>query len=111
MGGIGKTTVSSWVAHDDAVRTRFKVVAWITFGQTPNLDTCFNLLYLQVAGKGFSEGLSPEQKHQHLKQAFLNQSILLVLDDCWDAEIANHFKWIDRNTNSKILISSRASSV
>jgi hypothetical protein len=42
-----------------------------------------------------------------LKQAFLNRSVLLVLDDCWDAEVATHFKWIDPNTNSKILLSSR----
>jgi hypothetical protein len=107
MGGIGKTTVSSWVAHDDDVRTRFGMIAWISLGQTPSLDACFNLLHLQLKGTELADGLSPDQKHEHLKQAFLNRSVLLVLDDCWDAEVAAHFKWIDPKTNSKILISSR----
>jgi hypothetical protein len=107
MGGIGKTTVSSWVAHDDAVRTRFGVIVWISLGQTPVLDACIKLLYLQLKGSELADGLSSDQKHEHLKLAFLNRSVLLVLDDCWDAEVATHFKWIDPNTNSKILISSR----
>jgi hypothetical protein len=111
MGGIGKTTVSSWVAHDDAVRTRFGMIAWISLGQTPTLDACFNLLYLQLTGAPMADGLPSDQKHEHLKQAFLNRSVLFVLDDCWDAEVANHFKWIDPNTNSKILISSRVHNV
>jgi hypothetical protein len=46
-----------------------------------------------------------------LKQAFLNRSVLLVLDDCWDAEVAAQFAWVDTNTNSKILISSRVRDV
>jgi hypothetical protein len=111
MGGIGKTTVSSWVANNDAVRTRFGMIAWISLGQTPVLDACFNLLYLQLTGTAMADGLPSDQKHEHLKQAFLNRSVLLVLDDCWDAEVATHFKWIDPNTNSKILISSRVRNV
>jgi hypothetical protein len=107
MGGIGKTTVSSWVAHDDALRTRFGMIAWISLGQTPVLEACINLLYLQLTGASMVDGLPTDQKHEQLKHAFLNRSVLLVLDDCWDAEVATHFKWIDPNTNSKILISSR----
>jgi hypothetical protein len=111
MGGIGKTTVSSWVAHNDDVRTRFGMIAWISLGQTPILDACINLLYLQLKGAELADSLSSDQKHEYLKQAFLNRSVLLVLDDCWDAEVATHFKWIDPNTNSKILISSRVRNV
>jgi hypothetical protein len=45
MGGVGKTTVSSWVARDNDVRKRFGVVAWVTLGQAPAFDSCLNLLY------------------------------------------------------------------
>lgn len=107
MGGIGKTTVSTWVAHNNAVRTQFGMIAWISLGQSPFVDACINLLYLQLAGTELADSLSPDQKHEHLKQAFLNRSVLLVLDDCWEAEVAKHFMWIDQTTNSKILISSR----
>ena len=111
MGGIGKTTVSSWVSRNDAVRTQFGTIAWITLGQTPMLDACVNLLYLQLSGAELTDGLSTDQKHEHLKQAFLNKSVLLVLDDCWDADVAKQFTWIDPKTNSKVLISSRVREV
>ena len=111
MGGIGKTTVSSWVSRNDAVRTRYGMIAWITLGQTPMLDALQNLLYLQLAGAELADGLSIDQKHEHLKQAFLRKSVLLVLDDCWEADVATHFKWIDASTNSKVLISSRVRDV
>ena len=111
MGGIGKTTVSCWVTRSDAVRTKFGIVAWITLGQTPALHACFDLLHLQLANAPMPEGVSFDQKHELLKQAFLHQSVLLILDDCWDEEVAKHFDWIDRSTNSKVLISSRVREV
>ena len=107
MGGIGKTTVSCWVTRGDAVRTKFAMVAWITLGQTPVLDSCMDLLHQQIEGSALPDGLSIDQKHEFLQEAFLNRSALLILDDCWEAEIVKHFNWIDRSTNSKILISSR----
>ena len=111
MGGIGKTTVSCWVTRDDAVRTKFGMVAWITLGQTPVLATCMDLLHMQLAGSPFPDSVAIEQKHEILQQAFLNKSVLLVLDDCWDATVIKHFNWIDQGTGSKILISSRVRDV
>ena len=35
----------------------------------------------------------------------------MVLDDCWDADVAKHFTWVDPKTNSKVLISSRVRDV
>eukprot|EP00729_Bicosta_minor_P033101 gene33101-biopygen989 len=70
-----------------------------------------DLLHRQLTGSAFPDSIAVEQKHEILQQAFLNQSVLLVLDDCWDATIVKHFNWIDQNTNSKILISSRVRDV
>lgn len=111
MGGIGKTTVSTWVVRNDAVRTKFGMVAWVTLGQTPVLESCANLLFLQLTGSELTAAISREQREECLKQAFLNRSVLLVLDDCWDADVARHFTWLDPNTNSKTLISSRVKDV
>ena len=108
MGGIGKTTVSTWVVRNTAVRERFGMVAWVTLGQTPMLDACTQLLYLQLTGTELARDITPEQTQGHLQQAFVNRSVLVVLDDCWDAAVLKHFNYIDsQNTNSKILISSR----
>ena len=95
MGGIGKTTVSAWVVRNDAVRERFGMVAWITLGQTPVLETCSNLLFLQLTGSELTTGIPREQREEFLKQAFLNRSVLLVVDDCWEKSVASHFTWID----------------
>ena len=110
MGGIGKTTVSCWVARNESVRERFGMVAWITLGQTPAVDACINLLHLQLTGSELSDGGS-DRKHELLQKAFLGRSVLLVLDDCWDIEVAKNFTWIDQHTNSKVLISSRVRDV
>ena len=82
MGGVGKTTVSTWVVRNNAVRAKFGMVAWISLGQTPVLEACSSLLYLQLTGSELSNAVSHEQKQERLKQAFLNRSVLLVLDDC-----------------------------
>jgi hypothetical protein len=111
MGGIGKTTVSSWVARDDGVRSRFGTLAWVTLGQTPVLESCINLIHLQMTGTELPGNLSPEQKDEYLRQAFVNRSVLLVLDDCWDPKIVKHFMWVDSTTNSKVLVSSRVRDV
>ena len=86
MGGVGKTTVSSWVARNEGVRKQFKVIAWVTLGQMPVVDSCLNLLHTQLTGSALPEGVSPDQKNELLKQAFLAKSVLLVLDD-WYAKL------------------------
>ena len=107
MGGIGKTTVSCWVTRNKGVRVKFGTVAWITLGQTPVLESCIDLLHQQLTGSALPEGVSNDQKHEFLQKAFLGRSVLLILDDCWDADVAKHFTWVDHSTNSKVLISSR----
>ena len=107
----GKTTVSCWVTRSEAVRTTFAIVAWITLGQTPVMESCVNLLHLQLTGSALPDGVSTDQKDQMLQQAFRTRSVLLILDDCWDVSIAKQFTWIDQSTNSKVLISSRVRDV
>lgn len=112
MGGIGKTTVSAWVVRQESVRNRFDTIAWISFGQTPDIEASLNLLYLQLMGMNFGSDISFEQKVEGLKQAFVNRSILAVLDDVWDPDVAKQFNLVDETSiNSKLLISSRVRSV
>lgn len=111
MGGIGKTTVSCWVTRSDAVRAKFGMVCWITLGQTPVLNSCVDLLHQQLTGSSLPGAVSSDQKQEFLQQGFLGQSVLLILDDCWDADVPKHFNWIDPSTNSKVLISSRVRDV
>ena len=72
------------------------MVAWITLGQSPVLDSCIDLLHMQLTGTSLPDGLSADQKNEHLKQAFLGRSVLLVLDDCWDISVAKQFTGLTR---------------
>ena len=58
MGGIGKTTISTWIVRQDSVRKMYSMVAWITLGQTPCATSNINLLYLQLSGHDFGAGTS-----------------------------------------------------
>jgi hypothetical protein len=84
---------------------------WVTLGANPILAKCFGLLYVQLAGSELPGDLSEEQMEEQVKQAFEKQSVLLVLDDCWDLEIVPKFHKIDPSTHSKVLISSRIGTV
>ena len=37
QGGIGKTTVSTYLVHEEGTRKRFERVVWVALGQEPNL--------------------------------------------------------------------------
>ena len=112
MGGIGKTTLSTWVVHQEAVRARFNTVCWVPLGQTPDMEAMLALLYLQVSGRSFAQDLPELEKQQLVTQALAGKNALLVLDDGWDSahtSVLQHH--IDSNTLSKILVSSRVKEV
>jgi hypothetical protein len=111
MGGIGKTTISTWLVRDDRVRAHFTKAAWVTFGQTPNLLKCQAVLYLQLTGNQISKDMSPDEVQEALKNAFAGQNVLLILDDVWELEHHQQFNFIDDSTGSKVLMSSRVRGV
>jgi hypothetical protein len=69
------------------------------------------LVYLQLTGAEMEPDLTTENQDERLKHAFSATSVLLVLDDCWDAEVVKRFYFLDASTNSKMLISSRLNKV
>lgn len=105
--GIGKTVVSTWLVRHAAVRKRFKNIAWVTLGQTPNMEKLQCLLYVQLTGINIQKDMSEAEREQNLKQAFQGKNVLLVLDDCWEKQHADRLVFIDDTTGSKVLISSR----
>ena len=112
MGGIGKTTLSTWVVHQEAVRARFNTICWVPLGQTPDMEAMLALLYLQVSGRAFAQDLPELEKQQLVTQALAGKNVLLVLDDGWDSAHTSVLQQhIDSNTPSKILVSSRVKEV
>ena len=106
-GGIGKTIISTWLVRQTGVLETFSKIAWVTLGQTPNIDSLRGVLYQQLTGGAWDSDWTDEAKVQQLGDAFAKQKILLVLDDLWDSEHEKKLNYVDANTASKVLVSSR----
>ena len=107
MGGVGKTTVSSWLVRRDDVRNQFDAIAWVPLGQTPNIGKCQEQLHLQLTGSELAPELDPEERHELLRNAMHGVKLLLVLDDLWEAAHEGELQFVDEAAGGKVLISSR----
>ena len=107
MGGVGKTTVSSWLVRRDDVRNQFDAIAWVPLGQTPNIGKCQEQLHLQLTGSELAPELDPEERHELLRNAMHGVKLLLVLDDLWEAAHEGELHFVDEAAGGKVLISSR----
>ena len=107
MGGVGKTTISTWIVREAKVRESFDTIAWITLGQSPDIKMSTNILHMQLTGIEMQPGLSAAEAQQALTNAFSLKNVLLVVDDCWEAAHAKQLAFLDDATDSKVLISSR----
>jgi hypothetical protein len=113
MGGIGKTTISTWLVRQQGTRNQFEQVCWLPLGQEPNLPALQELLHVQLTGGTFDGDPTPESKLEHLQQAMAGKKLLLVLDDLWEAQHEKLLNFIDDTTGggSKVLVSSRVRGV
>ena len=111
MGGIGKTTISYWIARQPTVRELFDRIIWISLGQTPTMINLQSLTLQQLTGGVFTGDEPAEQRTQTLKQAMAGKKLLLVLDDVWDPDHEKLLNFVDEDSGAKVLLSSRVHQV
>ncbi len=91
--GIGKTTLSAMLAHDDSIRQHFEDgILWTSLGQYPNL-----MAKLVEWGRtlGYSEIerlTSLEEMSSRLVPLLRDRRVLLVIDDVWEIEHMQLFR-------------------
>jgi hypothetical protein len=107
MGGIGKTVVSSWLVRQTTVREAFQKIAWVTLGQTPNIDEVQESLFAQLTSAKWDSDASSDKKKMAMQNAFAQTDVCLVLDDVWEPWHESLLNFIDVETKSKVLLSSR----
>jgi hypothetical protein len=107
MGGLGKTTISTWLVKHHEVRSIFDIICWVSLGQDADPDKAICTLYKQVAGADLPETQALAEKRQALKKAFDGIKVLLILDDIWEADIVPHLSMLDDQPQSKTVLSSR----
>lgn len=111
MGGIGKTTCSSWLVRQDICRSKFDLILWIPLGHDATVQNCQDLLLTQINGRRFEDDLTLEKRKEELKQLLASTNVLLVLDDLWEPDMLQSLDVVDDTTESKVLMSSRVRGV
>jgi WD40 repeat protein len=85
-GGYGKTTLARAICHDDLIRdTYYDGILWVTLGEQPG-DAAARLEDLIVTLTGTASLLaSTESRKQRLTELLADRSVLIVIDDVWNA--------------------------
>ena len=85
LGGTGKSVLAAAIARDPRLIKCFKDgVMWATLGQNPILNELLDS-WIQEIGKSTFRFESPETAKRRLRSLLEDQSLLLVIDDAWDA--------------------------
>jgi hypothetical protein len=111
LGGIGKSVCASWLVRQTSVREHFEEIVWVTLGQTPSAEHVQSMALQQLNGTRFSGDEPAEQRCLELQHAMKQKKLLLVIDDCWDPEHEKLLNFVDIESGSKVLLSSRVRNV
>eukprot|EP01047_Picozoa_sp_COSAG01_P049248 COSAG01_NODE_4865_length_4672_cov_6.338071_2_plen_887_part_00 len=106
MGGVGKTTLASWVAHHPQIRRHFELILWVTVSETPNIQLLQQLIYLQSTGRPLSSR-SAQVNAELIAIALRGKRALLILDDIWDEESVTALNHVDQTAQSRTLVTTR----
>ncbi|XP_059656929.1 disease resistance protein RPM1-like [Cornus florida] len=115
MGGMGKTTLVKKVYDDMEAKNRFQCHAWITVSQSFNLRELLKYVIRrlfdeakQTAPQSLETMDSNDLKAQ-IKYFLQQRRYVLVLDDVWQIDAWNAFKYAlpDNNNGSRILLTTR----
>lgn len=105
MGGNGKSTLASEICHSCAIRSGFPDgIFWVRLGKDPNIPA------LQAdIGAHFGDDRSAYQNADSgkslLEKILRNKSVLLVLDDVWQARDVQYFASLP--ARSRLLLTTR----
>ncbi|MEH2063525.1 MAG: NB-ARC domain-containing protein, partial [Nostoc sp.] len=109
LGGIGKTTLVTALAHDEDIQKRFSGgVLWATLGQEPDILALLSS-WVQALGDYEFRAINIEATSVHLRSLLHEKAVLLVVDDAWEPHHVTPFKVA--SSQSQLLITSRRADV
>jgi hypothetical protein len=109
LGGIGKTTLASALAHDADVQNRFyDGILWATLGEEPDLISLLGG-WVEALGDYNFRPTSVGATSAHLRTLLGDKALLLVVDDAWEPEHVTPF--LVANYRSQVLVMSRRADV
>ncbi|MEH1828631.1 MAG: NB-ARC domain-containing protein, partial [Nostoc sp.] len=109
LGGIGKTTLVTALAHDEDIQKRFSGgVLWATLGQEPDILALLSS-WVQALGDYEFRAINIEATSAHLRSLLHDKAVLLVVDDAWEPNKVKPF--MVASSQSQLLITSRRADV
>jgi len=114
MGGVGKTTTTAALARDVEVRSSFGRICWVSVGQEPDTAALQQTLYRQLVKRPLPETAKADEQLalEELKEAAQGLSVLLVLDDVWEAGHATPLNFVDpAAASSAVVVTTRIRSL
>ncbi|MGK7911678.1 MAG: NB-ARC domain-containing protein [Synechococcus sp.] len=92
LGGIGKSTLAADLARDADVQEFFgDGILWATLGQQPDVLSLLSG-WIQALGDRDFKPTTAEVASSHLRTLLRGKSMLLVVDDAWNAEHVSPFQ-------------------
>ena len=110
----GKTTTTAALARDVEVRSRFGRICWVSVGQEPDMGALQQTLYRQLVKRPLPETATSDEQLalEELKEAAQGLSVLLVLDDVWEAGHATPLNFVDpAAASSAVVVTTRIRSL
>ncbi|NEO77787.1 MAG: hypothetical protein F6J99_16705 [Moorea sp. SIO4G3] len=92
LGGIGKSTITAALAHDEEVQSHFPDgIFWATLGQQPDILS-FLSTWIQQLGDYDFKPINTEAASLQLKTLLSDKKALLVVDDVWHPDHVEPFR-------------------
>jgi VIT1/CCC1 family predicted Fe2+/Mn2+ transporter len=109
LGGIGKSVLAAWLAHDAKVQERFcDGILWATLGQEPDILS-FLCDWIQALGDRDFKPTTIASASSHLRTLLYDKRVLLVVDDAWNPEHVEPFR-VGRS-GCRVLVTTRETSI
>ncbi|BAS60308.1 MULTISPECIES: NB-ARC domain-containing protein [Leptolyngbya] len=109
LGGIGKSVLAAWLAHDAEVQARFcDGVLWATLGQDPDILS-FLCDWIQALGDRDYKPTTISGASSHLRTLLYDKRVLLVVDDTWSPEHVEPFR-VGRS-GCRVLVTTREAAI
>ncbi|MGB0562773.1 MAG: NB-ARC domain-containing protein, partial [Spirulinaceae cyanobacterium] len=92
LGGIGKSVLAAYLAHDAEVQAHFRDgILWVTLGQNPDLLPLLSG-WIKDLGDHDYKPSGEQSAAAHLRTLLYDKQALLVVDDVWQPEHLEPFR-------------------
>lgn len=116
IAGSGKSTLAQYVCAHEKNSAHFDIVMWVHVSQNFSVHTILKEMIEQITGKPSPQFYGATALQNKLEEVLLGKRFLLVLDDVWYSNNANHQENLQQlvsslnvgKVGSKILATSRS---